>query len=133
MTLDMKEELLFAMLFFGFALLSAFLPVCGAESNVIFPSPKAGAEAWDIGDFKLPLTDVAPPSLLMSTEFRPSFGCSCMLGSTPDLALRWVPILYRTGADARELKDISETFVPQLAGCGIVASGLGLTIGASEG
>jgi hypothetical protein len=92
MTRDMKEELLFAMLFLGFLRLAASLPpVC---CNITLPSPKAGADVWDSGAKGLPLTDVAaPPSLPTSTDSLPSFGCSCMLACTPDFALVLVLIL----------------------------------------
>ncbi len=111
---DMKEELLFAMLFLGFRRFPASLPA----NSIEFPSPKAGADPIESVALALPVTDV-PPSLLpgtQSAEFRLSLGCSCMLEWNPDLALLFVSTLYSRGGVARELSDNSETFVPAVAG-----------------
>jgi hypothetical protein len=92
MTRDIKEELLFAMLFLGFLRLAASLPPAGC--SITLPSPNAGADVCDSGATALPLTEVAaPPSLPTSTDSLPSFGCSCMLACTPDLVLVLVFIL----------------------------------------
>ncbi len=133
MTREIKDELLFAMLFLGFLLFAASLPPGG--SSIEFPSPKAGADVWEeSGAFALPLIDVAaPPSLATSTDSRPSLGCSCILACTPDRPLVAVLILYRSGAEGRELSDSRESFVPAVAGWGVVARGFGLIIGASDG
>lgn len=90
MHLDIKEELLFAMLFFGFRRLLASLTVA---DNIAFPSPKAGAEPTESAPLALPVISV-PASLLgaaNSADGRPSFGCSCMLLCTsPDFTLLFV-------------------------------------------
>jgi hypothetical protein len=77
MTRDMNEELLLAILFFGFRRLD---PSFADGTNKVFPSPNAGAddESWLL-NIMLPLRDVlVPPSLLSSADNRPSLGCSCM-------------------------------------------------------
>jgi len=115
MTRDMKDELLFAILFFGFLLLSA--PLVGGACNVELPSPNAGADPCDKGDRMLPLRDVsAPPSLLASAEALPSVGCSCIIASIPDLPLVVEFNLYSGGAEGFELSESSEIFVPADAG-----------------
>jgi hypothetical protein len=128
----MKDELLFAMLFFGFRRFPALFSFPVKTSK--FPSPKAGADPSETGGFVLPETDVFP-SLLggASADARPSLGCSCILGWTPEFVLLFVAILYKSGGFARELRDNSEILVPAVAGCGVVARGFGLIIGASEG
>jgi hypothetical protein len=81
MHLDMNDELLLAILFFGLRRFPASLLVATADS-IEFPSPKAGAEPIERGALALPVTDVPPPSLLPGTrslDGRPSLGCSCML------------------------------------------------------
>jgi hypothetical protein len=86
MTRDMKDELLFEILFLGFLRFAASFPL--TANSIVFPSPNAGADACESGDLTLPLVDVlAPPSLPNSKESRPSLGCSCMLAWTPDLGL----------------------------------------------
>jgi hypothetical protein len=129
----MKEELLFAILFLGFRLLPASLLV--ADSREL-PSPKAGAEPIDRGALALPVIDVPPPSLLpgtQSAEFRPSFGCSCILLWKPDLVLLFVSTLNKSGAVLFELNESNDILVPAVAGMGVVANGFGLIIGASDG
>jgi hypothetical protein len=73
----MKDELLFAILFFGLRRFPASLVV---PNNIMLPSPKAGAAPRDGRGLLLPDIDV-PASLPMgtSTELRPSLGFSCML------------------------------------------------------
>ncbi len=131
---EMKEELLFAILFLGFRLLPASLPV--AES-IELPSPKAGAEPIDRVALALPVIDVPPPSLLpgiQSAELRPSFGCSCiLLWKPPDLVLLFVSTLNRSGPELFELNESNDILVPAVAGMGVVANGFGLIIGASDG
>jgi len=126
----MKDELLFAMLFLGFLLFPASLPADSIE----LPSPNAGAEPIDRVALALPVADVPPLLPGTSKELRPSFGCSCMLEWTSDRELLFVSILYNGGGGlARELRDSKETLVPEVAGCGVVARGFGLIIGASDG
>lgn len=77
-TLEMKEELLLVMLFFGFFLLFASFVLGGAKSAL--PSPNAGALDETKGT-SLELTfRVAPASLLLSrasvVDDLPSSGCS---------------------------------------------------------
>ena len=131
MHLDIKEELLFAMLFLGFRRFPASL--LGPKS-IAFPSPNAGADPRDRRGLLLPERDV-PASLLGATsaDDRPSFGLSCMLAWMPDRMLLFVPTLNKEGGSARELNDSRETLVPPVAGWGFVARGLGLIIGVSEG
>ena len=109
----MKDELLLAMLFFGFLRFPASFP----PDSIKFPSPNAGADPIESVALALPVTDV-PPSLLPGTsaELRPSLGCSCMLEWIPDRALLFVSTLYKRGGFARELRDNKETFVPAVAG-----------------
>lgn len=132
--LEINEELLFAILFFGFALFAAFL-VTGAN-RLELPSPNTGADPIASGP-ELPFMDVRAPSLLpgaTSADVRPSFGCSLILEYLPlDNALRLVSVLYKSGGARRELRDKSEILVPAVAGCGVVARGFGFIIGASEG
>jgi len=67
---EMKDELLFAMLFFGFRLFAVSLLVV---NSIAFPSPNAGAEPIEAASFALSVTEVPPPSLLPGTksaEFR---------------------------------------------------------------
>jgi hypothetical protein len=111
---EIKDELLFAMLFLGFLRFPASLP----PDNMTLPSPNAGADPIESAALALPVTDV-PPSLLPGTsvELRPSLGCSCMLEWTPDRTLLFVSILYNGGGGfARELRDSRQTFVPAVAG-----------------
>jgi len=70
----MKDELLFAILFFGFLRFPASLVVPSSE---VFPSPNAGAEPTESAIFALSATDPSP-SLLpgASAELLLSFGCS---------------------------------------------------------
>lgn len=107
MTREMNDELLFDMLFFGFDLLFELL-VAGFSSDG-FPSPKAGAD--DFRYFKLPLEDVPPVSLLISTDGRPSFGCSCMA----PMRISGMN-LEKNGVALRVLRESSETLVPAVAG-----------------
>jgi hypothetical protein len=92
---EMKEELLFAILFFGLALFAAPLPTGACKLK--FPSPNAGADPTDSGP-ALPVREVAP-SLLpggASPDERPSFGCSFILEYKGfEIALRFVSSLYR--------------------------------------
>jgi hypothetical protein len=81
MHLDINDELLLAMLFFGLRRFPASLTVAVAYS-IELPSPNAGAEPIERGARALPVIDVPPPSLLPGTKSpdgRPSLGCSCML------------------------------------------------------
>jgi hypothetical protein len=91
MHLEMKEELLFAILFFGFRFFPASLLI---PDNIEFPSPNAGADPMESVALALPVTDVPPPSLLASApsaDSRPSLACSFMLAlRVPDLALLFV-------------------------------------------
>lgn len=68
----------------------------------------------------LPLpSEVLSSSLLEGTwspDARPSFGCSWILGCSPDLALRLVSTLYKRGAVGREVKDSNDILVPAVAG-----------------
>lgn len=45
----------------------------------------------------------------------------------------FVSVLYSSGGFALELKESKDIFVPAVAGWGVVASGLGLIMGASDG
>lgn len=130
---EMKEELLFAMLFFGLALFAAPLPTGACKLE--FPSPNAGADPTDSGP-ALPVKEVAP-SLLpggASPDDRPSFGCSFILEYKGfEIPLRFVSILYRGGGACRELSERREIFVPAVAGCGVVARGFGFRTGVSDG
>lgn len=133
MHLEIKEELLFAILFFGFRRFPVSLLV--AERKV-FPSPKAGAEPIESVALALPVAEVSPPSLLggnWSPDALPSPGCSCMLELRFDLVLWFVPTLYKKGGELLELNDRRDSLVPAVAGCGVVARGFGFTTGASEG
>lgn len=127
----MNEELLFVMLFFGFRRFVASLPTWGKSNEL--PSPNAGVEAleiWDSGPVMLLLRGLpAPPSLLSSADARSSPGCSCIGALNLDCAL----CLKYEGAELRVLRDSNDNFVPAEAGCGVVARGFGLIIGASEG
>ena len=123
----MNEELLFAMLFFGFRRFEASLPTWGKSDEL--PSPNAGVDAWDNGPVILLLRGLpAPPSLLSSADARSSPGCSCIGAFSREFAL-----LKYEGAELRVLRDSNDTFVPADAGWGFVARGFGLIIGASEG
>ena len=83
MTRDMKDELLLVMLFFG---LDSFLEFLLPEvTSSGFSSPNAGAVDFDA--LILPLVGVLPPSLLISADGRPSFGCSRMGAGTRDSVL----------------------------------------------
>jgi hypothetical protein len=114
MHLDIKDELLFAILFFGFRRLPASL--LGPKS-IALPSPKAGADPRDRRGLLLPERDV-PASLLGATsaDDRPSFGFSCMLAWIPDRTVLFVLTLNREGGSARELNDRRDTLVPPVAG-----------------
>lgn len=85
----------------------------------------------------LPAIDVSPaslPNVAKSPDGWSSLGCSCMLVFTPpDRPLLLVSTLYKRGAKLREPKESREIFVPAVAGCGVVARGLGFVTGASEG
>lgn len=135
MTREMNEELLFAMLFFGFRRFVASL--AGTAANNVFPSPNAGVAPNDGGGLTLPLGGVPAPGSLPSEptpDRLPSLGCSAMLGDRgPDLVLAVVLSLYKNGADAFELRDTREMRVPAVAGRGTVARGLGLMTVTSEG
>jgi hypothetical protein len=73
----MKDELLLAILFFGFRFFAASFP--GTSDSDALPSPNAGVLVDVDATFMLPVVDVpAPPSLLISADCRPSFGCSCI-------------------------------------------------------
>jgi hypothetical protein len=78
MHLDMKDELLFAMLFLGFRRFPASLLV---PSSMVFPSPNAGADPRGRRGWLAAETEV-PASLLRGTsaDGRPSLGFSCILG-----------------------------------------------------
>lgn len=130
--LDIKDELLFAMLFFGFRRFPASFPC--APRSMEFPSPNAGADPSDRIGLLLPEIEV-PASLLAATsaEGRPSWGLSCMLVWMPDRTLLFVFNLNKECGSALELIDNKEILVPAVAGCGVVARGLGLIIGVSEG
>lgn len=133
MTREMKDELLLVMLFLGFRRLLGSLVFSGASRA--FPSPNAGADmaVADVdGPPSLKEVPLPSPSLLSlaSLECRPSLGCSAMLG---DRVVVVGVSLKRAGGGARASKLRSETRVPAVAGCGVVANGLGLTMGASEG
>jgi hypothetical protein len=130
-TRDMNEELLFAILFFGFRRFEASLPTWGNSNEL--PSPNAGVEAlevWDSGPVMLLLRGLpAPPSLLNSADVRSSPGCSCIGALNREFAR----CLKYEGAELRVLRDSNDIFVPAEAGWGVVARGFGLIIGASEG
>lgn len=116
--LEMKEELLFAILFFGFRRFPASFPVA---KSIEFPSPNAGAEPMERAALALalPVIEVSPPSLLGGTwspDALPSLGCSCMLELIFDRVLLFVSTLYRSGGVLRELSDNRESFVPAVAG-----------------
>jgi hypothetical protein len=91
----MNDELLLAMLFFGFRLLVASLVI--VADKLVFPSPNAGADPIESVCFALPVTEVPVPSLLpggASADALPSFGYSFMLGCNPfDLLLALVSTL----------------------------------------
>lgn len=127
----MNDELLLVILFFGFRRFPASFP--GARS-IAFPSPKAGADPR--GRTGLLPPDMEVPASLFgaaSAEGRPSLGASCILACIPERALLFVGTLKRDDGSARELMDSRVTLVPPVAGCGLVASGLGLIMGVSEG
>lgn len=79
--LEIKDELLLAILFFGFLFFPASLVIGGWRLEL--PSPKAGAEPIESGcPCALPVREVRAPSLLpgaISPEALPSLGCSFML------------------------------------------------------
>lgn len=135
--LEIKDELLFVMLVFGFRFLDASLAVTAGVRRAL-PSPNAGlldARVAVVGGASL--VDVPRPSSLLSApssfEKRLSLGCSWMLSAA---ALR-----ERFPADAPWMKRgewrmsrlARHSLVPLVAGWGVVARGLGLTAGASEG
>lgn len=60
MVLEMNEELLFMMLFFGFRRFPASLTLADSKE---LPSPKAGADLIECGAAILSVTEVPPPSL----------------------------------------------------------------------
>lgn len=126
----MKEELVFAILVFGFRLLPTSLLFDPA--SIVLPSPNAGAEPTDNASLALPVADV-PSSLGASAELLLSFGCSCILDWSADAVLLFVSTRNRSGGAARELKESKDTLVPAVAGCGVVARGFGFIIGASDG
>jgi hypothetical protein len=79
MTLEMNDELLLVMLFFGLRRLLGSLVFSGTSKAL--PSPKAGAEKADM-EVVGPVT-VEPLLLsLASCEARPSLGCSAMSGES---------------------------------------------------
>lgn len=128
MTREMNDELLLVMLFFGFLFL--FTSLTGADASNALPSPNAGAEPRT-DPVASPKEDVPRPSSLPrppSVEERTSLSLSPMLPFTEKLVLN-------IAAAGRERVFIlmRETCVPAVAGCGFVARGFGLTIGASEG
>lgn len=139
-TLEINEELLLVMLFLGFRRLLGSLVFSGASDG--FPSPKAGADGADRAvvevsgpdeDGPASLKEVAlpEPSLLIfaSLEYRPSLGCSAILGDT---VVAGVSVL-NAGGGARTSKRTRESFVPAVSGWGVVARGFGLITGASDG
>ena len=78
--LEINDELLFAMLFFGFFFFPASLVI--GTCRLEFPSPKAGAEPIESRPGVLPAREVRAPSLLLggiSPEVLPSLGCSFIL------------------------------------------------------
>lgn len=135
MTREMKDELLLVMLFLGFLLL--FTSLDGAYASSALPSPKAGAEANVADVASTSLAEVpSPSSLLMppSVEYGLSLRGSCNVEDTPfNDKLVSEKDLYVNGGTDRASKLRSETLVPAVAGCGLVASGFGFTTGASDG
>lgn len=83
MTLEMKDELLFVTLFFGFfRLFTSF--VCDGTSSE-FPSPNAGVDPI-VAEFGASLVDVPRPSSLLippSVEYLASPDCSSLLELAP--------------------------------------------------
>lgn len=132
MTRDIKDELLLVMLFLGFFFLfTSFVGTC--VSNEL-PSPKAGADpsATDVGGS---LVDVARPSSLLkppSVEYRSLADWSVVLALLPARVASVNPLKVKGGM-VRESIERRESCVPAVAACGVVANGLGLTTGASEG
>jgi len=137
MTREMKDELLLVMLFLGLRRLLASFTATGVRR--LLPSPKAGAAAAEVGDTRGTSLEAARPSVLLR---RPSvvecsllsLGCSWMLERRPLEAMlfRAQPV-ERAAGGARESMLMMDSLVPMVAGCGFVASGFGLTTGASEG
>ena len=83
------------------------------------------------------LVEVPRPSSLLippSVEYRDSLGCSGMLEVTPvrDRVVARGP-LYEKGGGGRASRLMNESFVPAVAGWGVVVKGFGLITGASEG
>lgn len=120
-TLDTNDELLLTMLFFGFRLLDGSLlslPTMGAIAGL--PSPKVCA------DVAVPLLRRAEPFSLWTS--------SCILGGTADFVLAAVAIRNRVcGGGLRGAKVVSDSLVPAVGGPIVVASGLTLGVGLSEG
>lgn len=132
-TREMNDELLLVILFLGLRRLLGSLVFSGTSRAL--PSPKAGADVA-VADVDGPpsLIDVPRPSpsllSLASLEYRPSLGCSAMLG---DSVVVVGVSLKRAGGGVRLSKLRRDTLLPVVAGCGVVAKGLGFITGASEG
>lgn len=132
--LEINEELLLVMLFFGFRFFPAsFADTTGVRSAL--PSPNAGLldpRVAVVGGASL--VDVPRPSSLLrapsSLEKRFSMGCSGMLSPRERFAAE-VPWMKR--GVCRTSRLARESLVPAVAGCGVVARGFGLMAGASDG
>lgn len=128
MILETKEELFFAMLFFGFFLFAASFPVADNEA---FPPPNFSA---CIGVTPSPLRDTLLPEAAFPTELWSSVSADVLEAfSWFSLLADTVGLRYRCGGELRCLIATKESFVPATVGCGAVLRGLRLVMGASEG
>jgi hypothetical protein len=134
MTLDTNDELLLTILLFGFRFLrGSLLSFPFKTASAELPEPNAGAWRPSRGAavIPLPLTLCEPASLAWLLD---SFGDSSMLGGTCERALVLVSSRNSRECDCwRGATTTIESFVPAVGGETVVASGLGLCTGASEG
>ena len=140
MTRETKEELLLMMLFLGFRLFRPS-PLLMTGDRAALPSPKA----LTVEDLLLPLTEAAGllVSLVVSIEVLGSFSgsltslTSLLLFNPRDFhrnrLLVAVVVLYRSGVICFGFSDTSDNLTPLVGGTTLVAKGLGLMMGASDG
>ena len=126
MTLDMNCELLFTRFVFGFFFFTPSFPATGV--NRILSSPNTGVRPEVLLDGNCGRA----PLLFVSFELLDSFSLSLILYVPKfDLVLVDVFILYSCGDSFRGLVMQTVSLMPAFGGVGVVASGLGLTMGAS--